>query len=111
MSENSLSSEQAFDMLPYVADIYDKTGFDKYRKDIKKKYAGKKKIDYLDPVVDAGKFILKNSPKAKEEFFTIVAIAENRDVEDVKKQPFMQTLKSIKMIFSDKELVDFFKQA
>lgn len=113
MSEEKLniSSEQIFDMLPFVVDIYEKIDFDKHRKDLTKKYKGKKNIDYLEPAIDGAKIILKNSGKIKEEFFQVVAIAENKDPDEIKKQSFLKTLKTVKSIFSDPELVAFFKEA
>lgn len=115
VEDQGINSEQAFDMLPFVADIYDKINFDKYRKDLQKKYTemkkANKKVDAIDAATDATKYILKNSPKIKEEFFTIVAIAENRKKADVKKQSYIKTMKSIKKIFMDPDLVDFFKEA
>ncbi|WP_209121508.1 hypothetical protein [Alkalihalobacillus sp. BA299] len=111
----SIDSEQVFDMLPYVADIYEKTGFDDYRKELKRKYKAKdvKDVDEfkLAAAIDAVKFILKNSVKVKDEFFNIVAIAEQKKLEEVKRQSFVKTIQSVKKIFSDPELVDFFKEA
>jgi hypothetical protein len=108
----TINSEQVFDMLPYVADMYDKTKFDDYRKQLAQKYKGKKKEDVaISAAIDATKFILKNSGKVKNEFFNIVAIAEQKKLEEVKKQSFIKTIKSVKRIFSDPDLVDFFKEA
>lgn len=111
----SISSEQAFDMLPYVVDIYDKIDLNKFRKDITKQYQKQKAIDKkpinpIDVAIDTTKYILKNSPKLKKEFFEIVAIAEKRPVKEVKEQSFLKTISAIKRIFSDPELVDFFRQ-
>ena len=102
------STEQIFDMLPYAVEIYEKIDFDGYRKKLQAKYKGKK-IDPTDAGIDAFKFVLKNSSKVKEEFFQLVAIAENKTVEEVRNQNFIETIKTIKEIFSNKELVDFFK--
>lgn len=111
MENQAITSEQAFDMLPYAVDIYDKLNFDKYRKELVKKYKGQKTIDYLDPVIDAAKFILKNSGKIKREVFNIVAIAENKKLEEVKQQSFFKTIQTFKKILSDPDLVSFFKEA
>lgn len=107
----TIESEKVIDMLPFVVDIYEKLDFDKFRKDLKKKYAAKKKIDYLDPVIDSGKYILKNAPKVKDEIFSIVSIVEERSLEEVKNQSFFKTLNTLKEIFTDKDLMDFFKGA
>ena len=111
MGKKSISSEQAFDMLPYVVDIYDKLDFDKYRKELQKKYAGKKSVDSLSVGLEATKFIIRNAGKVKDEFFAIVAIAENTTIEEAKKQPFVKTVQTFKEIITDPELMDFFKQA
>ncbi|TCT23394.1 hypothetical protein EDD68_107108 [Melghiribacillus thermohalophilus] len=105
-----MNTEQAFDLLPHVVDIYDKLDLDQYRKDVQKKYKGKK-VDQTQVGIDAFKYVLKNSHKVKEEFFQIVAIVEDRPVEEVKRQSFLKTVNSIKKVFTDPELMDFFKQA
>lgn len=112
MSEKQfIDSEQAFDLLPYVADIYEKIDLDGYRKKVTNENKGEKDIDQQQVGIDAIKYVLKNSTKVKEEFFNIVAIAEHKTVAEVKKQSFIKTIQSIKNIFSDPDLVDFFKQA
>ncbi|WP_416149506.1 hypothetical protein ACM26V_00455 [Salipaludibacillus sp. HK11] len=109
VKEKPIDSEQAFDMLPYVAAIYDKVDFDTYRKDLAKKKINKD--DYLWAAIDGAKYILRNSGKVKNEFFHIVSIAQKKTPNEVKKQPFFKTIVTIKTIFSDPELVAFFKQA
>ncbi|MDQ0340272.1 hypothetical protein J2S00_003077 [Caldalkalibacillus uzonensis] len=105
-----MNTEQVFDLLPVVVDIYDKLNIDRYRKELQKKYQGKK-VDPTEVGIEVFKYILKHSGKVKEEFFQIVSIVENRPVEEVKKQSFLKTMNTIKEIFSDPELMDFFKQA
>lgn len=105
-----ITSEQAFDMLPMVVDIYDKLDFDTYRKELKEKYEGKK-ADQLTVGIEAFKYVFKNSGKVKEEVFSIVAIAEGKPIDEIKKQSFTKTILTFKAIFSDKDAVDFFKQA
>lgn len=110
-----INSEQAFELLPYAVDIYEKIDFDSYRKkvqaDYKKLNKQGKKVDPTDAGIDAFKHILRNSTKVKEEFFEIVAIIDGKDVEEIRKQSFIKTVGTIKELFSDKELVSFFKQA
>jgi hypothetical protein len=105
-----IRSEQAFDMLPYVVDIYDKLEIDKYRKELAQKTKGEK-IDVESLGIEAFKYVIKNSGKVKEEFFNIVAIAEEKTPEEIKSQPFLKTMAKFKEVFTDKELTDFFKQA
>lgn len=107
-----INSEKAFDMLPYVVDIYDKLDLDGYRKEITKKNREREKeADVMDIGIDVFKFILKNSGKVKEEFFNIIAIADDKEIEEVKNQSLAKTLSDIKRVFGDKELLDFFKSA
>lgn len=105
-----INSEKAFDMLPYVVDIYEKIDLDGYRKKVVKESKGKE-VDLMTIGIDLFKFIMKNSGKIKTEFFSIVAIADDKDVEEVKNQSLVKTMTRIKEIFADKELVDFFKSA
>ena len=105
------NSEQAFDMLPSIVDLYDKLNLDGYRKKIAEENKGKKDIDNEALGIDLFKYILKNSGKIKEEIFEIVAIVEEKAIEEVKAQSFMVTINTIKEIFSDKEITDFFRSA
>jgi len=57
------------------------------------------------------KFVLKNSAKVKEEVFEIVAVFEEKTVEEIKAQDFMLTINTFKEIFSDKDAVGLFTQA
>lgn len=107
-----LSTEKAFEILPYISDIYEKLDFSEF---IKKYQENKAEEDSERRQIIAGldifSFIMKQSGKVKDEFFNIVAIVEDKEIEEIKKQSFAKTLKTIKDIFTDKETVDFFKQA
>ncbi|OIJ12656.1 hypothetical protein BKP37_12700 [Anaerobacillus alkalilacustris] len=108
-----IESEKGFDMLPYMVDIFDKLKLKEYiKKNFIRDVKGKN-VDNLqiESGIDLFSYVLKNSPKIKEEFFNIVAIAEDKKIEEVKKQPLIRTISTIKEIFSNKELTDFFKQA
>lgn len=105
-----MNSEQAFDMLPYAVDIFDKLDIDGYRKEIAEKYKDKQS-DNMAVGIEVFRYIFKNAGKVKTEFFQIVAIAENKSLEEVKAQSLAKTIIAIKAVFSDKELVDFFRQA
>ena len=106
------TTEKAFDALPTVVDLYDKLDIDNYRKKIAEENKGKgKKVDVNAIGINLLKYILVNTPKIKEEVFSLVAIFEDKTVEEVKAQNFGETIKTVKSIFADKELMDFFKQA
>lgn len=61
---------------------------------------GLKKINGLIPI------LLK---RQKENVFNILAIINDKTVEDVKKQNLLITLHEIKSVLKDKDLVDFFR--
>ena len=107
---NMITSEQAYDMLPYAVDVYEKLDLDAYRKELTKENKDKK-VSNLDVGIQGLKYILKNSGKIKDEVFQIVAIADGKTLEEVKAQSIVSTLATFKAIFSDKDLVDFFKSA
>ena len=105
-----ISTEKAFDMLPSVVDLYDKLQIDDYRKKMAEENKGKK-LDQMTSGINLFKFVLKNSAKVKEEVFEIVAVFEEKSVEEIKAQDFMTTINSFKTIFADKDAVSFFSQA
>lgn len=110
--ERIITSEQAFDMLPYAVDIYEKLDMGGYGKKIKAKNAkAKVKKGALELGEDMVKYVVRSSGKIKKEIFEIVAIAEEKKLEEVKKQSLGKTLKIFNAIYKDKELVDFFKSA
>jgi len=108
-----ISSEKAFDILPYVSDIYEKLNLNKYIKDkkVKLKKGENVEIKLLGIGLDMFSYVMKNSPKVKNEVFEIVAILEDKTLEEVKEQPFSQTISTIKGLYEDKETVDFLKSA
>jgi hypothetical protein len=106
-----VSTEKVYDMLPIVVDLYDKLNAEEYLKKIRKENQSKKNVDSKTVGIAVFKYILKNSSKVKDEVFEIVAIFEEKTVEEIKSQNFMTTINSLKKIFSDKDTVDFLKQA
>lgn len=113
-----ISSEQAFDMLPYIADIYEKVNMQKYIANKKFQIVkDKKKNEEIDEVkifgygLDMFAYVMKQSPKVKDEFFNIVVIIDDKTLEEVKAQNFTKTIGTIKALFEDIETMDFFKQA
>lgn len=108
---STVSTEQVFDMLPHASDIYTNLNIKNYLKNnvftAKKgeNAENSKKLAGADLIA----YILKNSPKAKEAFFNIVAIFEGKSIEEVKKQSLFKTMATIKAIMNDKDLLDFFK--
>lgn len=104
-----LDSEQVFDMLPYAVDIFEKLEVQDFIK--KNKIRDAKDDEIKQKGIELVKYISKNCRKVKEEFFAIVAIAEGKTAEEIKKQPFTKTVTTFIEIFSDQELITFFKSA
>lgn len=111
----NITTEDAFGALPHVMDLYEKLDLDGYRKkvalDLKKQKLQEQKVDVNEIGIDLFKYVLKNLPKVKEEIFSIIGIFENKTADEVKKQPALETAKSLKAIFTDKEVMDFFKES
>ena len=105
------STEKAFDMLPVVTVLYDKLDIDGYAKKIKEENKGKTGISNEILGIGLFKYVLKNSAKIKEEVFEVVAIIEEKTVDEIKAQNFITTINTIKDIFQDKETTDFLTQA
>lgn len=101
-----ITTEKAYDMLPHMVDIFDKLEVKEYGTKRAKKVKDSKELG-----IDILKYVVKNSGKVKEEFFQVVAIAQDKTVEEVKKQGLMTTINTVKEIFKDDELMDFFKSA
>lgn len=114
MRLSELSTDRATDVLceltPYIANIVSdeelleelKKAVD--RKDIVNKAqwlaVGAEKITKIIPI------LLK---KRKEDVFGILAVINEKTVEQIAKQNILVTLKQAKTAFKDKELIDFFK--
>ena len=114
MRISELSTDRVTDVLceltPYIANIVSdeelleelKKAVD--RKDIVNKAqwlaVGAEKITKILPI------LLK---KRKEDVFGILAVMNEKTVEEIAKQNILVTLKQAKTAFKDKELIDFFK--
>ncbi len=103
-----ISSEKAFDLLPYAVDVFDKLELQDYIKKLQVKSKGKNKEE---TGIELVKYIVKNSSKIKEEFFNMVAILDDKPVEEIKGQNIMKTITTFKEMLSDKELMAFFTSA
>ncbi len=105
-----ITNDMAFDMLPHAVDLFDKLELNEYRKIVSEKYQGKQ-MDKVEVGIEVFKHIVKNLGKAKQEVYSIVAIVEGKTAEDVQNQSFAKTIMTFKSILTDKETMDFFKQA
>jgi len=73
-----ITTEQAFEALPSVVNIYDKLDIDGYRKKFVKENKGKNS-DAESVGIDLIKYVLSNSNKVKEEVFSIVSITDGKN--------------------------------
>lgn len=110
-----ISTEKAFDLLPYAVEIYEKLKVDNYIKATRKKIEIEKKqgkeTDQVTAGIDLFKFVLGNLNKVKDEVFHLLATIEDKTVEEVKEQSMAVTIKSLKELLSNKELMELFKSA
>lgn len=104
-----INAEKAFDMLPHIANIYNVLDLQKYIKDNFKNNPDEKQA------FEQGKklmlYVVANSKKVKEDFFSIIAIINNCSYEDALKSNIASIINSLKSVFEDKELLNFFRQA
>ena len=105
----TISTEKAFDMLPHAVDIIEKLDIKKYILDNQIKTKDEKLIK--DKGFNMIMHILKNSAKVKKEVFQIVAIALEKNSDEVKKQPPGETISAFKKLMQDSELMSFFSNA
>ena len=111
-----ISTEKAFDMLPHAVDILEKLDIQergkKILEDLQKANPDRPAEELQKEIgIAVIKYIAKNLPKIKPEFFALVAIASDVDVETAKKRPLGESVQIIKDIFLDAELMDFFRDA
>ena len=112
----SISSELAMDLLPHAVGIYEKL-------DLKAVGTGiMKQVKKENPNLSVGEVnesvgekviihIIKNLPKVKDEVFSMVALVSGISLEQAKAQSLAKTMAAFKGIFSDPELLAFFKGA
>jgi hypothetical protein len=110
-----IATEKAFDMLPYASDLISKLDIKSYILANKDLLAAKDKGDAEKAMNDKGfdflMYILKNSAKVKEEVFNLLAIVQDKTVDEIKRQPFATTISQFKDLLQDNELLSFFKFA
>ena len=97
-----ISTEKVFDMLPYAVNIYEKLKVDEYFKTTK----SKDKLGF-----DFFKYLISNLPKVKDEVFNVVALYEGKKVAEIRKQEVSKTIATVKALFNEEGLLDFFNQA
>lgn len=110
-----LSTEKAFDMLPSAIEIFEKLDLKSFYEKNEINVDGKSKDEIEKLQKDVGIkmiiYVTKNCSKIKEEVFKLLSIAQDKTIEDVKEQPFTETLKQFRDILSNKEAMSFFKLA
>lgn len=108
-----ISTEQAFDILPYVADIYEKLDVQQYVLDrqVKVKEGEDAELKMMGFGLDLFSYVFKRSSAVKDEVFSIVAILESKDVAEVRQQSIVKTMQTLRGIFESRDAVDFFTSA
>ena len=114
MKLSQLSTERATDVLceltPHIANIVEDSELMESLRDAIDTDKVKTKAELI--AIGAGKatrlipIILK---KRRSDVYGILAVLNEKSVEDIAKQNFLVTMRQIKDMAKDKELVDFFK--
>ena len=103
---NTVTSEQVYDILPTVVTIYNKIGVKEYRNKLAKENKGKKDIDGTGLAIDLFMFVLGKSKDIKEELFEVIATCEGLTIEESKLLPPGKMIAALKGLFTDKEAVE-----
>lgn len=114
MKLSQLSTERATDVLceltPYIANIVEDSALMESLRDAIDTEKVKTKAELI--AIGAGKatrlvpIILKNR---RSDVYGILAVLNEKSVEEIAKQNLLVTMRQIKNVSRDKELVDFFK--
>ena len=114
MRLSELSTERATDVLceltPYVANI---VSDEELLEELKKAVDRKDIVNKAQWLTVGAEKITKILPiplkKRKEDVFGILAVMNEKSIEQIAKQNILVTLKQAKTAFKDKERIDFFK--
>ena len=102
MLPHAVSMIEKLDMKGYI--LNNKELLNAKDKEASKKIMDSKGFDFV-------MHILKNTGKVKTEVFEILAIVQDKPVEEIKAVPFGKTIKQLKELLQDTELMSFFKSA
>lgn len=99
-----VSTEKAFDMIPHAVSIVEKLDIKNYI--VQNKHESKEEQESKG--FDFVMFALKNVNKIKNEVFELLAIMNETTAEEIKVQPFAQTIQQFKTLLENKDLMGFF---
>lgn len=105
-----ISTEKALDLLPYAVEVYEKIKLDEYIAKKRKIYT-KEPVTQMEAGIEMFKYACKQSAKIKDEIIEMAAIIADKPAQEIRKQSVMLALDSLKEVFLDKDLINFFKQA
>lgn len=114
MRLSEISTERAADILceltPYVSNI---ASDDELLGELRRVIDPKKVVNKAEWIVLGVEKINKLVPiilkKRKNDIFGIIGVLNDKTVDEIAKQNFLATMRQIKEIIKDKELLDFFK--
>lgn len=114
MRLSEISTERAADILceltPYVSNI---ASDDELLGELRRVIDPKKVVNKAEWIVLGVEKINKLVPiilkKRKNDVFGIIGVLNDKTVDEIAKQNFLATMRQIKEIIKDKELLDFFK--
>lgn len=92
------------DVTPYLIDIIEKSGKDEEVRSLILKIRANKKAT----VADQMRLLPILMKKYKDEIFNILAIFNDKSVDEIKEQSITDTIKQVFALFNDKDIKDFF---
>ena len=110
-----VTTEKAIDILPHAAEIFEKLDIQKFLVDQYEKQRENKEATIQEKQQNIGYsmvlHVVKNSGAVKEDFFKILSILGDCSVKEAKKKPVTENIKLLSEVFTDPELLGFFKGA
>jgi hypothetical protein len=103
----TVSTDQAIDMLPYAAAILEKMDVKQYISG----YGEVKSENKTAAGFDLITMLLRNLPKVKADLYAMLAIGTGAAENEIGAQPLSKTISQAKMFFADSGLMSFFKSA
>lgn len=111
-----LTTEKAFDMLPYAVAILEKLDLQTEGRRLAEKQRAAnpdQSVGVLQRDVGAALIlhVVRNSGKVKDEFFALLGVATGTDAKTAKTRPLTESLQVLQEVFLDTELMGFFTAA
>lgn len=105
-----ITTEKAFDVLPFVGDIADKLKLADEVEKMTKKF-NNNKTGQMSAGIQLSTFVIRNIGKVKKEVFEILSIIDNKTTKEIREQDIQVTIKRVMELVTDAKLMELFKSA